>query len=142
MSDLNTWLNATALVAIIVGAFIGLRYRGTVDAIKGSAAAWKEERDAERARADRLERECRSLSERLAVAEARTDQTPVLEKIERLVTSVHELAETSAGRHSAFALNLEGQAKLTQELVKQMNGQTQLLERLAQAVIRSNGGTK
>lgn len=59
--NLNTVLIACGLAAMIVASIVGVYYRSVNEARKDAAETWKEERDAEKAKADRLEREMQDM---------------------------------------------------------------------------------
>lgn len=57
----NMVLNLAALAVLVAGVFVVAKLRAESTASRGAAEAWHEERDAEKAKADRLEAENRLL---------------------------------------------------------------------------------
>lgn len=84
----STLVSGLALIAVIggvVSAIYTARCRTLLTTERGAAKAWREERDAEAAKADRLELALRDAEAARHAAEARTDIT----RLEKLVTSQH-----------------------------------------------------
>jgi hypothetical protein len=74
--DQTTWdfsaiLDAVSLATILAGVFVVTRYREALKAKDAAGAAWREERDAEMAKADRLEGLLSATRETLAETQAR-----------------------------------------------------------------------
>lgn len=100
--DLGSIPTLVGIVAILVGAWIGLRSRGTtevlraaVEAQKGSADAWKEERDAEVAKSARVELEKQALEARVAELEARVKELEAKTDLTTLAQQQTKLYESA-----------------------------------------------
>jgi predicted secreted Zn-dependent protease len=72
-ADAVTIGGVIALVSGAAGAIYTTRNRTELKATQGASVAWREERDAAVAHAERLEKELRDESRRRSTAEARTD---------------------------------------------------------------------
>jgi len=79
---------AMAIIAGIVSAVYGARTKTALEAAKDAASAWKEERDAEVAKAERLTEQLRTESANRKAAEARTDLT----RVEAMLVDQHREA--------------------------------------------------
>lgn len=92
---INVLLNIAALAVLFAGFLVVARYRAALDATRIAGEAWKDERDAERSKAERLEQELRArveseaaLTARLAIAEAKPDLSLILDSNQRLTETV------------------------------------------------------
>ena len=88
MELVNVWLNAAAIVAIAVAAWIAFRHRETVTALRSSAEAWQLEHQALKETAARLGAENDRLTAENVALLARTDLSILLERHEDLEASL------------------------------------------------------
>lgn len=121
------------LAGLVVAAVFAFRHRDTLKAAQDSASAWKEERDAEKSKADRLDHEYHDCLERHhtlevenAALKERTDLRPLLVMQQELHTAtldafkeiVAELHRLEAAVSGQFAQNAKLLVALT-EMVTQ-----------------------
>src|SRR6266540_3742285 len=100
--DLNIVLNAVALAAIIVAALFAFRYRSTLEALRVSGDAWREERDAEKAKAERLDMANHALEIEIAELRGKTDLSLLSTQITEASTGA--LIEIKSSFEHLFAL--------------------------------------
>lgn len=90
--DLGSATGIIGLAALIAAGFFAYRYRATLDAAQAAAKAWKDERDAEASRRERLEERLEEAKRQISELEGRVDELsrrPDLTVLERLMSS-HE----------------------------------------------------
>ena len=91
----GTVLQLVLITIALASVFAVSRYRAALEAQKATAEAWREERDAERSKADRLELIGAEARAKMAALEARPDMTEVVRALDKVVHHL-EQHETSA----------------------------------------------
>lgn len=107
------------VATLLAGAIYAVRYRASLDAARSNAASWKEERDAERFKADRLENERHGLEVELAELRGKTDLTALSKQIDDTARVFMEEMRASSTQlseeHRALMALMEQEAKISAE---------------------------
>lgn len=105
------------LVALTAAGFFAYRYRATLDAAQAAAKAWKDERDAEASRRERLAERLEEAKRQISELEGRVDELsrrPDLTVLERLMSG-HEARAQERSEQIVAVLGEIAQNLRTQE---------------------------